>query len=72
MSASGKVRRIKKTKTIKGDDLENLKRLVSIALDKLGKGGIFTDDKIGYSIVDFRTVKIVVTFDPTMPIPGKS
>ena len=52
-----------KTKTIKGKDLENVQRLVTIALDKLNQGGRpFPDDKVGFTVVDRNVKSITINY----------
>ena len=50
-------------KTIKGKDLENVQRLISIALNKLNQGGSpFPDDEIGFSVVDRNVKSITINY----------
>lgn len=68
MSATGRIRRVKKTHTIKGDELKALQRIVGNQMERV-KGNMMPSDSVGFRIMDYKVAKITITLDHTIPVP---
>jgi hypothetical protein len=51
------------TRTIKGEELKNLRRVISVGLRELGTAGRFESDTVGYAILDTRVSEVKVKIE---------